>query len=91
MADIYEKTILVPEFLDEATSLGAAIAGAASPWPCQPALDAASGGASDPGPLRGKLSPGPRLEDLAGLRLECAEAGAAGAGAGDPDCGRCRH
>jgi len=27
MADIYEKTILVPEFLDEATSLGAAIAG----------------------------------------------------------------
>lgn len=27
MADIYEKTILVPKFIDEATSLGAAIAG----------------------------------------------------------------
>jgi len=27
MADIYDKTILVPQFLDEATSLGAAIAG----------------------------------------------------------------
>ncbi|MDP3011722.1 MAG: FGGY-family carbohydrate kinase [Candidatus Hydromicrobium sp.] len=27
MADIYEKTILVPQFLEEATSLGAAVAG----------------------------------------------------------------
>src|SRR4030042_427000 len=66
----------------EGALVGLAVAGAASPWLCQPALDAASGGASDPGPLRGKLSPGPRLEDLAGLRLERAEAGAAGGGGG---------
>src|SRR3989304_6295767 len=66
----------------EGALVGAAIAGAASPWPCQPALDAGPGGAGDRGKLRHKLSPGPRLEDLAGLRLERPEAGTASARAG---------
>src|SRR3990170_4737900 len=64
----------------ERALVAVAVGGATSPWSCQPALDPGPGGAADRDQLRDKLSPGPRLEDLAGLRLERAEAGTAGGG-----------
>ena len=74
------RTTGAPVGAAERALVRVAVAGAASPWSCQPALDPGSGGATDRDQLRHKLSPGPRLEDLAGLRLERAEAGTAGAG-----------
>ena len=74
------RTTGAPIAAAEGALVAVVVAGTASPWLCQSALDSAPGGASDREELRHKLSPGARLEDLTGLRLERAKASTAGAG-----------